>query len=224
MVPVSNLPQQFVNIGQGYTFGIPNQVYIMFFMVILMAFILNKTKFGRYALAMGGNREATRLSGINTKLIRWGVYAVMGVYVAVAAVMLTARSASAQVSAGQHTEMDAIAAVVVGGTPMSGGSANVVGTLFGCLIVGVINNGLNLMGCLLYTSFFLSPPAPPRAPADLKAIVAQRGCFHKFFREIPAIFRFSSLFASSFLARRAQKSRGGLIGRRGFYCCLLYTS
>ena len=146
MVPVSNLPQQFVNIGQGYTFGIPNQVYIMFFMVILMAFILNKTKFGRYALAMGGNREATRLSGINTKLIRWGVYAVMGVYVAVAAVMLTARSASAQVSAGQNTEMDAIAAVVVGGTPMSGGSANVVGTLFGCLIVGVINNGLNLMG------------------------------------------------------------------------------
>ena len=146
MVPVSGLPQEFVNIGQGYTFGIPNQVYIMFFMVLLMAFILYKTKFGRYALAMGGNREATRLSGINTNRMRLGVYMVMGVYVAVAAIMLTARSASAQVSAGQNTEMDAIAAVVVGGTPMSGGSANVIGTLFGCLIVGVINNGLNLMG------------------------------------------------------------------------------
>lgn len=146
MVPISNLPKDFVVIGQGYTFGIPNQIYIMAFMIILMAFILNKTKFGRYALAMGGNREATRLAGINTKLIRLGVYAVMGVYVAVAAIMLTARSASAQVSAGQNTEMDAIAAVVVGGTPMSGGSANVVGTMFGCLIVGVINNGLNLMG------------------------------------------------------------------------------
>lgn len=134
------------SIGQGYTFGIPNQVYIMVFMVLLMAFLLNKTKFGRYALAMGGNREAARLSGINTRLIRWGVYATMGVYVAIAAVMLTARSASAQVSAGLNTEMDAIAAVVVGGTPMSGGHANVIGTLFGCLIVGVINNGLNLMG------------------------------------------------------------------------------
>lgn len=144
MVPISNLPAGFVVIGQGYTMGIPNQVYIMFLMVMLMAFLLNKTKFGRYALAMGGNREATRLSGINTNKIRWGVYAVMGVYVAVAAVMLTARSASAQVSAGMNTEMDAIAAVVMGGTPMSGGSANVIGTFFGCLIVGVINNGLNL--------------------------------------------------------------------------------
>lgn len=146
MVPISNLPKSFVAIGQGYTLGIPNQVYIMVFMVLLMAFLLNKTKFGRYALAMGGNREAARLSGINTRLIRWGVYATMGVYVAIAAVMLTARSASAQVSAGLNTEMDAIAAVVVGGTPMSGGHANVIGTLFGCLIVGVINNGLNLIG------------------------------------------------------------------------------
>lgn len=146
MVPISNLPPSFVAIGQGYSFGIPNQVYIMVFMVLLMAFILNKTKFGRYALAMGGNAEATRLAGINTKLVRLGVYATMGVYVAVAATMLTARSASAQVSAGLNTEMDAIAAVVMGGTPMSGGSANVVGTLFGCLIVGVINNGLNLLG------------------------------------------------------------------------------
>lgn len=146
MVPISNLPAGFITLGQGYTLGIPNQVYIMFFMVILMTFILNKTKFGRYALAMGGNKEATRLSGINTNKVRLGVYAVMGVYVAVASVMLTARSASAQVSAGVNTEMDAIAAVVMGGTPMSGGSANVIGTLFGCLIVGVINNGLNLLG------------------------------------------------------------------------------
>ena len=146
MVPVSGLPQEFVIIGQGYTFGIPNQIYIMLLMIIVMAFILNKTKFGRYSLAMGGNKEAARLSGINTDRIRLYVYIVMGIYVAVAAIMLTARSASAQVSAGQNTEMDAIAAVVVGGTPMSGGSANVLGTLFGCPIVGVINNGLNLMG------------------------------------------------------------------------------
>lgn len=146
MVPVSNLPQEFVNIGQGYIVGIPIPVYIMLAMVFIMLFILNKTKFGRYALAMGGNAEAARLSGINIAKVRWGVYAVMGVYIAIAAVVLTARSASAQVAAGQNTELDAIAAVVIGGTPLSGGSANVIGTIFGCMIVGVINNGLNLLG------------------------------------------------------------------------------
>lgn len=146
MVPISNLPKAFNDIGQGYTLGIPNQFYIMIAMLIIIAFIIYKTKFGRYALAIGGNPEAARLAGINVNLMRWGIYVVMGVYVGVAAMVLTARSASAQVSAGQNTEMDAIAAVVMGGTPMSGGSANVVGTLFGCIIVGVINNGLNLMG------------------------------------------------------------------------------
>lgn len=146
MVPVSNLPQEFIVIGQGYWLGIPIPVYIMLGMVFIMVFILNKTKFGRYALAMGGNPEAARLSGINIARVRWGVYAVMGVYIAIAATVLTARSASAQVAAGQNTELDAIAAVVIGGTPLSGGSANVVGTIFGCMIVGVINNGLNLLG------------------------------------------------------------------------------
>lgn len=146
MVPISNLPDEFVAIGQGYTFGIPNQVYIMLIMCLIMGFILYKTRFGRYSLAMGGNREAARLAGINVNRLSTCIYAIMGVYVAVAAIMLTARSASAQVTAGQNTEMDAIAAVVVGGTPMSGGSANIIGTIFGCLIVGVINNGLNLMG------------------------------------------------------------------------------
>lgn len=126
--------------------GIPNQVYIMLIMCLIMGFILYKTRFGRYSLAMGGNREAARLAGINVTRLSTAIYAIMGVYVAVAAIMITARSASAQVTAGQNTEMDAIAAVVVGGTPMSGGSANIIGTVFGCLIVGVINNGLNLMG------------------------------------------------------------------------------
>lgn len=146
MVPISNLPKEFVVIGQGYTMGIPNQVYIMLIMCLIMGFILYKTRFGRYSLAMGGNREAARLAGINVTRLSTAIYAIMGVYVAVAAIMITARSASAQVTAGQNTEMDAIAAVVVGGTPMSGGSANIIGTVFGCLIVGVINNGLNLMG------------------------------------------------------------------------------
>lgn len=146
MVPISNLPSQFVSIGQGYVGFIPVPILIMAFMVSVMFIILTRTAFGRHALAMGGNSEAARVSGINISLVRLGVYMTMGVYVAVASTVLTARSASSQISAGLNTELDAIAAVVIGGTPLSGGHANVFGSLFGCLIVGVVNNGLNLLG------------------------------------------------------------------------------
>jgi ribose/xylose/arabinose/galactoside ABC-type transport system permease subunit len=95
---------------------------------------------------MGGNSEATRVSGVNTKNVRLGVFVTMGIYVAIASVILTARSASAQIAAGQGMEIDAIAAVVIGGTSLSGGNANVLGTLVGCIIVGVVNNSLNLLG------------------------------------------------------------------------------
>ncbi|MBC5581208.1 ABC transporter permease [Anaerofilum sp. BX8] len=146
MVPISNLPSSFVFLGQGYIGPIPVPIYIMALMVLVMYILLTRTMFGRHAIAMGGNAEATRVSGIDTKKVRLGVYMTMGVYVAIASVILTARSASAQIAAGQNTEMDAIAAVVIGGTPLSGGSANVLGTLVGCLIVGVVNNSLNLLG------------------------------------------------------------------------------
>ncbi len=146
MVPVSNLPESFVLLGQGYLGPIPIPIIIMLIMVAIMYVILNRTMFGRHAIAMGGNAEATRVSGININAVRRKVYMTMGAYVAVASVVLTARSASAQISAGLGTEMDAIAAVVIGGTPLSGGSANVFGTLMGCLIVGAVNNSLNLLG------------------------------------------------------------------------------
>ena len=145
MVPVSGLPSSFVSIGQGYFLGIPIPIYIMLAMVLLMFVIINKTKFGRHALAMGGNPEATRVSGVNIKTTMFEVFLTMGAFAATASIVLTSRAASAQLAAGQGTEMDAIAAVVLGGTPMSGGKANVFGTLVGCLIVGVVNNGLNLL-------------------------------------------------------------------------------
>ena len=146
MVPISNLPASFISLGQGYLGSVPIPIFIMVFMVAVMYIILTRTKFGRHSLAMGGNSEAARVSGINISWVRLRVYMTMGVYVAIASVVLTARSASAQIAAGQNTELDAIAAVVLGGTPMSGGHANVFGTFFGCLIVGVVNNGLNLTG------------------------------------------------------------------------------
>jgi ribose/xylose/arabinose/galactoside ABC-type transport system permease subunit len=146
MVPISRLPQNFIAIGQGYWGPLPVPIYIMAIMIVIMFVVLNRTMFGRYAIAMGGNAEATRVSGINTKNVRLGVYVVMGIYVALASVILTARSASAQIAAGQGMEMDAIAAVVIGGTSLGGGNANVLGTLVGCIIVGVVNNSLNLLG------------------------------------------------------------------------------
>jgi ribose/xylose/arabinose/galactoside ABC-type transport system permease subunit len=145
MVAVMNLPKEFVYIGQGTLLGIPVPIYIMLSMVTLVWFVVNRTAFGRYVIAMGGNSEAARVSGINVKMIRLGAYCMMGFCVSVASMVTTARAASAQISAGIDMEMDAIAAVVIGGTPMGGGYANVIGSLIGCVIVGILNNALNLL-------------------------------------------------------------------------------
>ena len=145
MSPVINLPASFNYIGQGKFCGIPVSVFVMFFMVILGSFILKRTKIGRYVFAAGGNKEAARVCGINVKGVRYSAYIMMGFCAAAASVVLTARTASAQVGAGLNIELDAIAACVIGGTPLSGGSATVVGTVFGCLVVGILNNGLNLL-------------------------------------------------------------------------------
>lgn len=146
MLPVSGLPGDFVFVGQGYVGIIPVPIFLMAFMVIVIWVLANKTLFGRYAIAHGGNSEAAMTCGINKKAISYSVYILAGICAAVAAVVMTSRSASAQVSAGLNMEMDAIAAVVIGGTALSGGIVNVIGTLFGCLIVGMVNNGLTLLG------------------------------------------------------------------------------
>jgi ribose/xylose/arabinose/galactoside ABC-type transport system permease subunit len=142
--PVTGLPPAFKAIGQGYIGPIPTPICIVTAATALIFFIINRTAFGRYAIAAGGNREAARTSGINTNLITVLIYMLMGLCTAGAAIIMTGRAASAQPSAGQGMEMDAIAAVVIGGTPLSGGKGKVLGTVFGCLIVGVINNFLNL--------------------------------------------------------------------------------
>jgi ribose/xylose/arabinose/galactoside ABC-type transport system permease subunit len=146
MVPVSGLPKEFITLGQGTFLSIPIPVYVMFLTLVVMIVTVSRTKLGRHAIAIGGNTEAARVSGINVGRTRLKVYMIAGVCVGIAAAMLTARSASAQVAAGQGMEMDSIAAVVMGGTPMGGGKATVLGTLFGCIIVGVVKNGLNLLG------------------------------------------------------------------------------
>lgn len=145
LVPISGLPAELMFLGQGYLLGIPVPIYIMIVIVIIAWIIINRTKFGRYVLAVGGNPEAARASGISNKMVNYGVFIASGLCAGVAAVIMTGRVGSAQVAAGVGMETDAIAAVVIGGTSMSGGNANVFGTLFGCLLVGVVNNGMNLL-------------------------------------------------------------------------------
>jgi ribose transport system permease protein len=144
--PVINLPDSFTWIGQGYIGPIPFPIFIMLTVVVIAWVIANRTKFGRYLLAIGGNLEATRVSGINVVLVRYGVFATMGICSTIASIIMCARAASAQPAGGLNMEMDALAAGVIGGTSMAGGNANIIGAFFGALIVGIVNNSLNLMG------------------------------------------------------------------------------
>lgn len=132
-------------IGQGTVLGIPLQIYLMVIIAIIFTFLIKKTEFGRHSLAMGGNLKAARICGININKNKYIIAAIMGACITVAAMVTTGRAASAQLSAGTDTAMDTIAAVVIGGTPMSGGIANVPGTVIGCLLIQVISNGLNLL-------------------------------------------------------------------------------
>ncbi|WP_079545562.1 ABC transporter permease [Christensenella massiliensis] len=143
--PVSQLPEWYEEIGQGYFLEIPVPVWIMIAVAVVGTIIVTKTVFGRNVLALGGNKEAARVCGVNTTKVMYGVFMMMGICAAITAFVITGRSASAQTSAGQGMELDSIAAVVIGGTPLSGGHGSIIGTVVGCLIVGSINNGLNLL-------------------------------------------------------------------------------
>lgn len=143
---ISGISPWFKTIGQGYTLGIPHPIYIMVGIAAIAWIMLNRTKLGRNIISVGGNREAARICGINDKRVTVTVYVIMGFCAAVTALILTGRAYSAQPTAGAGMEMDAIAAVVIGGTSLGGGTAKVVGSVIGCLIVGIITNALNLAG------------------------------------------------------------------------------
>ena len=144
--PVSGFDQTFRSLATARILGIPAPVVITAAVYLVARFVLSSTRFGRYVYAMGGNEEATRLSGVNVRLHKMLVYGVSGLTSGIAAVLLTARLNSAQPIAGIMYELDAIAAVVIGGTSLAGGEGGVGGTLIGALIMGVLRNGLNLLG------------------------------------------------------------------------------
>jgi ribose transport system permease protein len=144
--PVSGFDPSFRVIATGRVGFIPAPVIVMALVYVVANFVLTRTTFGRYVYAIGGNEEATRLSGVPVRFHKTMIYGVSGLMSAVAAVVLTARLNSAQPIAGMMYELDAIAATVIGGTSLMGGDGTLGGTLVGALIMGVLRNGLNLLG------------------------------------------------------------------------------
>lgn len=148
--PVPGLVPDFRWIGTGNLFGVPMPVVILAVVFALSWWILARTRFGRYVYAVGGNPHAAKTSGIDVSRIRFLVYVISGALSGLAGMILSARTGSALPQAGVAYELDAIAAVVIGGTSLSGGVGRVTGTLIGALIIGVMNNGLDLMGMQSY--------------------------------------------------------------------------
>ncbi|MGF1723501.1 ABC transporter permease [Photobacterium nomapromontoriensis] len=148
--PISGLPQSFNFFGRGDVMGLQTPILIMFIVYIAAYLLLNHTPFGRHVYALGGNEEAARLSGIKVPKVTLMVYTLSGFTAAIAGLILTSRLMSGQPNAGVAFELDAIAAVVLGGAAMSGGKGAIIGTLVGAMLLGVLNNGLNLVGISPY--------------------------------------------------------------------------
>jgi ribose transport system permease protein len=137
----------YTQISTGHLFGVdfPNAVLVLAVALVIAAVLLNKTVLGRYTYSIGSNEEATALSGINVRRWKLGIYTLAGLFTGLAGVMISARLASAQPGTGLGYELQAIAAVVIGGTSLTGGTGSIVGTIIGALIISVLNNGLQIM-------------------------------------------------------------------------------
>ncbi len=144
--PISGFDDGFRVLATGSIGFVPAPVVVMILVYVVAHLVLTRTIFGRYTYAIGGNEEATRLSGVAVRFHKTMIYGTSGLISAVAAIVLTARLNSAQPIAGMMYELDAIAATVIGGTSLMGGQGTLAGTLVGALIMGVLRNGLNLLG------------------------------------------------------------------------------
>ncbi len=143
--PITRLGDSFGFIGSGHWLGLPMPVWISAVLVAASILLMKRTRFGRHVYAVGGSEKAARLSGLNVRRIKLLVYTLGGALAGVAGLLVTARLDSATPNAGLSYELDSIAAVVIGGTSLSGGRGTIMGTVLGCLIIGVLNNGLVLL-------------------------------------------------------------------------------
>jgi ribose transport system permease protein len=142
---VTGLGPKFGFVGAGIFLGVPMAVWISAALVMIFYAVSRRTTLGRHIYAVGGNERATAFSGINVNRVKLWVYALGGALAAVAGLIVTARLDAADPKAGLGYELDSIAAVVIGGTSLSGGRGSILGTVLGCLIIGVLNNGLFLL-------------------------------------------------------------------------------
>lgn len=143
--PITGLGAGFGYMGTGVFLGIPMPVWISCALVVCAVILTRRTRFGRYIYAVGGSERAALLTGLPVNQVKLGVYTLGGLLAATAGLIVTARLDSAQPNAGLGYELDSIAAVVIGGSSLSGGRGSVFGTILGCLIIGVVNNGLFLL-------------------------------------------------------------------------------
>lgn len=143
--PISNLEEPYDWIGQGYLFGVPTPIVIFLVVALLAHFLLNYTRFGRYVYAIGGNEQAARVSGIRIPRMTIVIYTLSGLLAGLSGVILSARIGSGNPQLGTGIELDAITAAVIGGTSFKGGIGTIWGTIVGAMIIGIINNGLNLL-------------------------------------------------------------------------------
>lgn len=154
-LPIAGLPKSFLTIGAGYILGIPIPAIIAAIVMAIGYFILSRTAFGRNVYAVGGNEEAAMLSGINVSRVKILVYLLSGVCAGIAGVVLTSRVISGQPTLGEVQELYAIAAVVIGGSKISGGYGGVGKTVLGVLVLGLLNNGLNLIRVSSYVQLIV---------------------------------------------------------------------
>lgn len=144
--PIRCMTDAWKFLGAGSVLGIPTPVITMFIVFILCLLFLNRTRIGRHIYAVGGNSTAAKFSGINTVKVKFIVHTISGLLAGLAGITIASRLYSGTCTSGDGAENDAIAAVIIGGTSMAGGSGKLGGTLIGALIIGILNNGLNLMG------------------------------------------------------------------------------
>lgn len=144
--PISGIDERFTFLGSGEILGIATPVIILAIVFVVAYIVLRSTRFGNYVYATGGNEEVSRLAGVRTSIITLSVYIISGFLAALGGVLLVARLWSAQPNAAVGLELDAIAAPVLGGVSLFGGVGNVTGALVGAFILGILSNGLNLMG------------------------------------------------------------------------------
>ncbi|AZO46086.1 ribose ABC transporter permease [Mesorhizobium sp. M7D.F.Ca.US.005.01.1.1] len=153
--PIVSSSLNFKDIGNGYLWGIPMPVIVMVIVYLIIWFILERTRYGRHVYAVGGNAEAAKLAGVRVKRVITSVYVLAGGCAGLAGVIFSARVISAQPTAGTGYELDAIAAVVLGGTSLAGGRGRIVGTLIGSVILGVLGTGLILLNVPFFTQLLI---------------------------------------------------------------------